>query len=292
MKQSKAKIVGIIVLVVAILLAGTGIYFSGILQSWGSGDEQFLVETEHYTIEAKIDGKYISTEELDDWVIDRIRKVEKTLDLDAMEETNAQVMLAVLTEEKLAMSYDEMVGKLESKLDLCDFMTEVIVSLSNDKTKCCITEVTVEGLDLDIFLAEFDRLQSENSDENLAVNLSVAPDHYYLGVTDDGRLEVIETCGSNFFSSQFFITYGDEEGLDSVRDVENYEYQTAGVAKLSNGVIEGGVRHQFAGTENGFKAQLLVEFPTFTPDSIVKNHQMHLACEFSNWVSWIAENCQ
>lgn len=85
------------------------------------------------------------------------------------------------------------------------------------------------------------------------MNLAVAPDQYYLGVTEDGQLEVIETCGNTLVQSRFFITYGDMDALNSIRDQE-YKYQSAGVARTSAGRVEGGVRHQFTRTENGFAA--------------------------------------
>lgn len=49
----------------------------------------------------------------------------------------------------------------------------------------------------------------------------------------------------------------------------------------------GGVKHQFKETEDGFKVRLVAEFPTICPTGMVKEHQMHLACEFSYWFNWI-----
>lgn len=290
--KSKKKIIWVAILsVFAALIIGVCLYLNGTLIHLGSAEPQTTVQRENCSIEVQIDGKYISPTELDNWIIKRIRHVEQQLDFEPMEETNAEDMLALLTKEKLALSYDEIYNKLSSNINICNTLTNFMVNLSGGKTKNCVAEIHVVGLDADTFIAEFDRLQTENSAENLAVNLSVAPDHYYLGATDDGGFEVIETCGNNPVQSQFFITYGDKDALQSPRETDIYEYESAGIARTADGTIEGGVRHQFAATEDGFIAKLLVEFPTATPNMIIKNHQMHLACEFSHWISWVAENC-
>lgn len=83
------------------------------------------------------------------------------------------------------------------------------------------------------------------------------------------------------------------DALNSIRNQE-YEYQSAGVARTSDGRAGGGggVRHQFTRTENGFAARLLVEFPVAAPHLYIKYHQMHLACEFSHWVMAAVEEAE
>ena len=56
------------------------------------------------------------------------------------------------------------------------------------------------------------------------------------------------------------------------------------MARTSDGVAIGGVRHQFRDTTDGFHARLTVEFPMPTIGRMVKGHRWHLACEFSNWI--------
>ena len=56
---------------------------------------------------------------------------------------------------------------------------------------------------------------------------------------------------------------------------------------MKDGTVIGGVRHQFRNTDNGIECALCVEFPSKTPKSIVRAHQMHLAVEFSNWIESI-----
>ena len=66
----------------------------------------------------------------------------------------------------------------------------------------------------------------------------------------------------------------------------NYPYQSTGIAKLKDGTIVGGVRHQFRDTRSGIEVRALVEFPNLCPKMIIKEHQKHLAAEWSNWIDW------
>jgi|GEM_PF-222923 hypothetical protein len=272
------------VLLIAAVIADLCIYMNGSRIHFGSEEDAAVVQGDGYSIKATIDGKYISKEVLDRFVIKRIRKAEKKLDLAPMKVSDADTMLAALTDEKMKMGPDAIARKLDKQIRFCDKVTVAIIRLSGGKTKFCITEVEVNGVALDRFLPEFDRLQAENSLANLRTNLGVEPDHYYLAATDDGQLEVIEACGSSPVPTKMFIRYGDETGLGSKWESDTFEAQRPGAARLQTGAVQGGVRHQFKKTEDGFKAKLLVEFPTATPGRIIKNHQMHLAIEFSNWV--------
>ena len=49
---------------------------------------------------------------------------------------------------------------------------------------------------------------------------------------------------------------------------------------MKDGTTIGGVRHQFKDTDTGIEVSLVVEFPVLCPNSLIKSHQMHLACEF------------
>jgi len=44
------------------------------------------------------------------------------------------------------------------------------------------------------------------------------------------------------------------------------------------------IRHQFRDEPSGFTARLTGEFPVATPPWLIRAHQWHLACEFSNWI--------
>lgn len=125
----------------------------------------------------------------------------------------------------------------------------------------------------------------EQNKEYEFVNLSANPDHYLLHAQNN-TLEVIETTGGSPFPIQMFITFGEEKGLTIPRD-DLYPYQSVGIARLADNTIIGGVRHQFKDETKGFSARLAVEFPITTPNYFIKQHQIHLACEWKNWFQWV-----
>ena len=114
------------------------------------------------------------------------------------------------------------------------------------------------------------------------------PDHYALRPLND-TLEVIETAGCTPVPTQFYITFNDETGLKEPRNFD-YPFQSTGIAKLKDGTIIGGVRHQFKDTSTGIEVRTLVEFPCLCPKIILKEHQKHLAVEWSNWIMWAIQN--
>lgn len=128
---------------------------------------------------------------------------------------------------------------------------------------------------------------SKDTEKYKRVNLNVCSDHYVL-TTYNGTLEVIETAGCSPVPSQFFITLGEEAGIKEPRDL-SYEYQSVGIARLKDGTVLGGVRHQFKNTETGVKARLLVEFPAICPKILIREHQKHLATEWASWIKWILD---
>lgn len=128
----------------------------------------------------------------------------------------------------------------------------------------------------------------EDTAEHRRINLSVSPDHYVL-VPRGNTLEVIETMGNTPVPTQFFITFYDETGLQTPRD-PSYPYQSVGIAKLKDGTVIGCVRHQFRDTATGIEAKTLVEFPAICPNIIVKEHQKHLASEWSGWIQWAIDH--
>lgn len=44
------------------------------------------------------------------------------------------------------------------------------------------------------------------------------------------------------------------------------------------------VRHQFRDRDGGMEALLTVQFPGVFPARLIREHQWHLATEFSNWM--------
>ncbi|MFC9266188.1 hypothetical protein ACFTXJ_00130 [Streptomyces zhihengii] len=111
------------------------------------------------------------------------------------------------------------------------------------------------------------------------------PDHYLITSPRSGAQEVIEVTGGAMLASQFFIDYTDNTGVPTPRD-PLYPVQTTGWARTSDGTKIGAVRHQLRdNAKGGFTAQLAVSFPAALPSWMFTEHQWHLACEFSNWVT-------
>lgn len=236
-----------------------------------------------------IDGKVIPMTQAEKWKAKRIPKVLRTLKQKPFGIVNVEEAMKKLTDVKLRLSYEEMIGVLKPKLNLSAFVIRCAIALSGGKRKFAITNISLDGISAADISREIDVLMLEESPENNKVNLASCPDHYVVRATGNNALDVIETCGNSPLPFQFFIIYGDETGLQTPRD-KAYQFQSAGVARLKNGKVMGGVRHQFKDTESGFEAKLVVEFPALCPTAIVKEHTMHLACEFSYWFQWIKDN--
>ena len=90
---------------------------------------------------------------------------------------------------------------------------------------------------------------SDTSDEEAM--LRACPDHFVIRTRTDGRQEVLETTGGSPLPSLFLIDYDDVSSLVTHADPQ-FPYQIAGVARTSDGVAIGGVRHQFRDTDEGF----------------------------------------
>lgn len=233
-----------------------------------------------------IEGKNISQEELTKWKNERIKKVFNTLGHKEPQIQDTDDMIKKLTELKLRYSYNEIYDKLRFKLRLSEMGMRIGTALFGDRRKFSKTSIYLDGITAEEAINGIDSLMLEQSRENNQVNLSACPDHYVLRPLGKNELEVIENTGNSPFPIQFFIVFGDETRLQTPRD-KSYQYQSAGVARMKDGTIIGGVRHQFKDTDTGIEVSLVVEFPALCPNSLIKSHQMHLACEFSYWLQWI-----
>lgn len=235
-----------------------------------------------------IDGKSISKQDLDQWKKKSYSKAIRVLKKRVAIIDDMDVMERKLTEIKMQYSYDEIVKLLKNKLWLSERFMKLACTVSRGKRKFSITEIEVSGISAKEIIEGIDALMLTQSRKNNEVNLSACPEHYVLRPLGDNTLEVIETTGNSPLPVQFFIEYDNETGIQTARDY-SYEYQSTGIARLKNGALLGGVRHQFKETKDGFKARLVVEFPSICPNSLIKSHQMHLACEFSYWFNWIKD---
>lgn len=113
--------------------------------------------------------------------------------------------------------------------------------------------------------------------------LAACPDHHLFRPTPDGRQEVWETTGGSPIASRFFFTLDDTDALVTPADPA-YPVQMAGAARLADGTLIGGIRHQFRHEDDGLRARLTVEFPWLIGPVAPAAHRWHLACEFSQWI--------
>lgn len=236
-----------------------------------------------------IEGKELTKQELDEWRTEHAKTVAKAIKKKLPECNNADVMCEQLASIKRKMSYKEMTAPIKFQLALSTFATKMVIKKSQGKKrKTSVCTIFADGIKVDKLGKIIDILMMKDTPEYRKVNVSVCPDHYAL-LARGNTLEIIERSGNNPVPSRFFITFNDETGLETPRD-QDYPYQSVGIAKLKDGTIMGGVRHQFKDTEHGIEAKMCVEFPAGCPDEVVRDHQKHLATEWSGWIQWAIEH--
>ena len=159
---------------------------------------------------------------------------------------------------------------------------------SKKPRKKAIITIFASGLTAASFSIMLEKLMLEKTNVHKRVNLGACPDHYALQPYGD-KLEVIETAGNSPLPTHFFLDLGGEAEIEEPCDA-SYPFQTVGAASLADGCNIGGIRHQFRDTEKVLEARFCVEFPSLCPDSLIKEHQLHLAAEWSKWIAWCKEH--
>lgn len=239
----------------------------------------------------KIDNKPISLQEIDSWRYRRIKNALSLLKEKKYIASNVDDAIATLTEVKKELGSEEIIRRLRFTLAFNTLAIKIFAKLSKGKRKFAIVEVMADGISAErvSYWVNKINLNEQFDEQYTSVNLHACPDHYVLRCTEEKSLEVVE-CNGNFPTPfQFYIKYGDETGLNAKRD-ESFPYQSVGAARTKDGIVIGGVRHQFKDTDTGFMARLCVEFPSCTPSFVVKSHRIHMAAEFSYWLQWIIDN--
>lgn len=240
-------------------------------------------------LEVRIDGDPVAPERVEDWeirrarsVLPKLRRLLGTEAADPRRSSDLGVLRAELLQLKKQCGRQRLRAALRGEMRISGFVTKLVLALSGSRRKQCVTEVRVAGCSARQISEAIDDLMCNDTQANRQSNLLACPDHYVLEAHGD-TLEVIETTGGSPFPAQFFMRFDDESGLKTPRDPA-YAYQSAGTARLSDGTVIGGVRHQFRDEAAGAMARLMVEFPAATPQRMIREHQWHLACEFSHWL--------
>ncbi len=185
-----------------------------------------------------------------------------------------------ILDRKLALGHTGLRALIGWKLWLSEKITRFAVARSGPARRFSVCLIEVPTGSASDFVSWFVGRNDLNDEPPM---IDGHPDHYIIARDHEGRQLVAETTGGSPLPGEFIVDYEDLSSLRSVSDPA-FEYQVAGVARLHDGLAIGGVRHQFSQVGDGFVALLTVEFPKHVPAKMVREHQWHLAIEFSNWI--------
>lgn len=245
----------------------------------------------------EIDGQVVTKEKIDEWELGRLKKEYKFLKkhgfkfsrkfasyLDNKDIDEARSELGELKANYTPETFRKL---LKRKCDIGNFASKIAITLSRGR-KYSITEFVIPDSDRtpQEVMNSIEKIMLENTEEHLYMNLATNPDHFVLISTAKNVQEVVEITGGSPLPNRFFAHYGDETGLTSKLG-EGFTVQAAGAAKLEDGTVIGGVRHQIKKEGSGLRFRALVEFLSLLPNYMLKKHQYHLACEFRQWLGYI-----
>lgn len=245
----------------------------------------------------EMDGKVVSSMDIDKWELSRLIKEYhflkkkgfnfsgnfdlyiKNQDLDNARKELAQV--------KASCNPSIFRRLLKRKYTIGNMGSKIAAAMSRGR-KYSITDVVIpySNKTPEEVLESIENIMLENTTEHLYMNLATNPDHFVLISTVGNVQEIIEYTGGSPFPYHFFAHYGNEEGLLSKLS-EGFKVQIAGTAKLKDGTIVGGIRHQIKKEHDGLRFRALVEFPSILPNYMIRKHQYHLACEFRQWLGYV-----
>ncbi|WP_433682004.1 hypothetical protein [Nocardia sp. CA-119907] len=187
---------------------------------------------------------------------------------------------AALTDMKMRLGHAGAYAMLRRELAFSERMARIGVAASRGRTAHSVIRIEVPNYSAARFAAWFDNLTATNNETDM---VDACPDHYLLRGLPDGRQEVVETTGGSPTASRFIVDYDSTDKL-AIPINPDYPIQIAGQAVLDDGLVIGGVRHQLRDRDGGLEALLTVQFPGVFPASAIREHQWHLATEFSNWM--------
>lgn len=248
-------------------------------------------------IAATIDGKVVPRSEVQKWETRRAKAVLKKfasrlgpraiaeiapdLDFAATLTADLNAQRAALLTLKCGLGHAGVYAMLRRDIVASERIARSAVAASRGRIVRSITQLAAPGVSAEAFTEWFNNLVIVDDEVNM---IDAMPDHYLLRGLPDGRQEVVETTGGSPFATRFVVDYTKSESL-STPAAPDYPMQIAGQALLDDGLVLGGVRHQFRDIGGTMEALLTIEFPGLTPPSMVAAHRWHLAVEFSNWIT-------
>jgi hypothetical protein len=193
---------------------------------------------------------------------------------------DVDALRAALVETKVGLGREEVERHLIREVGWSDRATRVAARASGTRRRLCQVELRVSGCPADRLPAWY-MGRAEADDE--AAFLAACPDHHSFRLTPDLRQEVWETTGGSPIASRFFFTLDEADTLVTPAD-PTYPVQMVGAARLADGTLIGGIRHQFRDEGDGLRALLTVEMPWLVGPLATSAHRWHLAAEFSTWI--------
>ncbi|MBY8861422.1 hypothetical protein K7711_33450 [Nocardia sp. CA2R105] len=187
---------------------------------------------------------------------------------------------SALTTLKTRLGHAGIYALFKRELAFSERTSRIAVAASRGRTKHAVMRLEVPDYSAERFATWFDDLTATNAETDM---IDACPDHYLLRGLPDGRQEVVETTGGSPAASRFIVDYTATDSL-TIPIATGYPIQIAGHACLDDGLIIGGVRHQFRSRDGALDALLTVQFPGTVPARFIREHQWHLAVEFSNWI--------
>lgn len=186
---------------------------------------------------------------------------------------------AAVVEAKAGLGRAEIERRFDRQVEWSDRVIGAIARASGKRRRRCQVELVVSGCAADR-LPDWYMARLAADDE--AAFLAACPDHHLFRPTPDGGQEVWETTGGSPIASRFFFNLDDHDGIVTPADPA-YPEQMAAAARLADGTLIGGIRHQVRDEGDGLRALLTVEFPSLIGPVSPAAHRWHLASEFARW---------
>jgi hypothetical protein len=194
---------------------------------------------------------------------------------------NLAAQREALVARKLELGHAALERLLSRELWVAQRASRLMTALSRGRRRLCTVELTGAGASAEA-MPRYYRAAMQAGDE--AALLAACPDHYVLCQEGDGVQKVIETTGGSPLSARILLDESDVGSVTTEPD-PNFPIQWVAVGRAAWGdPPAGAIRHQFRDEPNGFTARLTGEFPVAMPAHLIRAHQWHLACEFSNWI--------
>jgi hypothetical protein len=236
--------------------------------------------TQSDEVQTWFNGKPISRAAVLAWELKRVEKGLRKFGVPAAADDMAALRMT-LADAKLSMGRAAIERKLAREIGISDRLTGMLARASRGRRRRSQVELLVPGAKAEQLPAWY--MDRTEADDERAF-LSATPDHHlFRPMKDPKGQEVWETTGGSPVASRFFIEIDSAEGLVTQPDA-TYPVQMVGCARLANGTILGGVRHQFRDEQDGARVLLTVEFPWMMGPVGPAAHRWHLASEFANWI--------